>query len=58
MREIETEVIGGDERAGLLHMRAKNITQRRVHQVRRGMVAHGVGTVGSVGDGHHAVTDA
>ena len=40
VREVEAQVVGRDERAGLLHVRAEDIAQRGVHQVRRGVVAH------------------
>ena len=40
MRKVEAQVIGRDERAGLLHVRAENVAQRGVHQVRRGVIAH------------------
>ena len=41
VREVEAQVAGIDQRARLLHMRAQHIAQRRVQQMRAGMVAHG-----------------
>ena len=55
VREIEAQVVGRDERAGLLHVRAENIAQRGVHQVRRGVVAHVARAARGVGDGGDAV---
>ena len=40
VRKVEAQMIGRDERAGLLHVRAEDVAQRGVHQVRRRVVAH------------------
>ena len=37
--EVEAQAIGRDQRARLLHVRAEHLAQRRVQQVRRGVVA-------------------
>ena len=55
MREIEAQVIGRDERAGLFHVRAENIAQRGVHQVRGGVVAHVARAALGIGDGGDAI---
>ncbi len=41
VREVEAQVAGIDQRARLLHMRAQHVAQRRMQQVRAGVVAHG-----------------
>ena len=41
MGEVETEAIGRDERSGLVHRLSERLPQRRVQQMRRGMIAHG-----------------
>ena len=41
MREIEAQAIGIDDAAGLLHVRSQHFAQRRVEQMRSGVVAHG-----------------
>ena len=48
-------MVGRDERAGLLHVRAENIAQRGVHQVRGGVVAHVARAALGIGDGGDAV---
>ena len=58
VREIEAQMIGRDERAGLLHVRAENIAQRGVHQVRGRVVAHVARAALGIGDGGDAVADA
>ncbi len=58
MREIEAQMIGRDERAGLLHVRAENVAQRGVQQVRRGVVAHVARAALGIGDGGDAVAYA
>ncbi len=58
VRKIEAQVIGRDERAGLLHVRAEDVAQRGVHQVRGRVVAHVAGAAVGVGDGGDAVADA
>ena len=40
VREIEAQAIGRDQRAFLDHVRAEDLAQRRVQQVRRGMIEH------------------
>ena len=39
VREVEAQAIGRDERALLLHVRAEHLPQRRVEQMRRGVIA-------------------
>ena len=39
MTEVETQIIRRDHRARLLDVRAQNLAQRRMHQVRRCMIA-------------------
>ena len=39
VREVETQAVGRDERARLLHVRAEHLAQRRVQQVRGRVVA-------------------
>ena len=39
MGEIKAETIRRHQRAGLLHVRAENVAQRGMHQVRAGVVA-------------------
>src|SRR5262249_6576158 len=39
VHEVEAEAIGCDKRSGLLDVRAKHLTKRRVQQMRRRMVA-------------------
>jgi hypothetical protein len=41
VREVEAQPIGRDQRAGLLDVRAEHLPQRRVQQVRRGVIAPG-----------------
>ena len=55
VREIEAQMIGRDERAGLLHVRAENIAQRGVHQVRRSVIAHVARAALGIGDRGDAV---
>ena len=55
VREIEAQVVGRDERAGLLYVRAEDIAQSGVHQVRGGVVAHVARAAVRVGHGGHAV---
>ena len=57
MGEIETQAIGRDQRAGLLHVRAENIAQRGVHQVRAGVVALDVRAACGIGDGGDAIAN-
>ena len=38
MHEIEAQAIGRHERAGLLHVAAEHLAERRVQQVRRGVI--------------------
>ena len=57
VREIEAQMIGRDERAGLLHVRAENVAQRGVHQVRRGVVAHVARAANGIGHGGDAIAD-
>ena len=40
VREVEARLVGIDERALLLHVRAEHLAQRLVHQVRGRVVAH------------------
>ena len=40
VREVEPGLLGVDERAFLLHVRAEHLAQRLVHEVRRRVVAH------------------
>ena len=40
VREVEARLVGVDQRALLLHVRAEHLAQRLVHQVRRRVVAH------------------
>src|SRR5882672_3360921 len=42
MREIKTQPVRLDERSGLMHMLPKNLSERSVEQMRRGMIALGV----------------
>src|SRR2546429_2371943 len=54
MREVEAQVARRDDRAGLLDVRAEDFPERRVHQVRRRVVApRGVALLGvyNSGDG-------
>ena len=39
MREVETQPVGRDERARLVHALAEHLAQRRVQQVRRRVIA-------------------
>ncbi len=57
MRKIEAQMVGRDERAGLLHVRAENIAQRGVHQVRGGVVAHIARAALGIGNGGDAVAN-
>ena len=57
VREIEAQAVGRDERAGLLHVRAENVAQRGVHQVRGGVVAHVARAALGIGDGGDAIAD-
>src|SRR5260370_8839118 len=40
MRKVEAHAVGGVERAGLLYVRAENIAQGGLHQVRAGVIPH------------------
>ena len=51
-------MIGRDERAGLLHVRAERVAQRGVEQVRRSVIAHVARAALGVGDGGNAVAYA
>ena len=55
MRKIEAQVIGRDERASLLHVRAEHVAQRGVQQMRRSVVAHVASAALGIGDGGDAV---
>ena len=55
MRKIETQMVRRDQRAGLLHMRAQNIAQSGVHQVRGRVVAHVAHAPLGIGDGGDAI---
>ena len=57
MRKIEAQMVGSDERAGLFYVRAENIAQRGVHQMRGGVVAHVARAALGIGDGSDAITD-
>ena len=57
VREIEACSLGVDQRALLLHMRAQHFAQCLVHQVRRAVVAHGLGALLGVDAGDEAVAD-
>ena len=41
VREVKAQMIGRDQRPGLLHMLAENLAQSRMQQVRGGVIAHG-----------------
>ncbi len=41
VREVEAQMIGSDQRAGLLHVLAQHFAQPGMQQVRGGVVAHG-----------------
>ena len=41
MSEVEAQTIGVHHAAGLLNVRAQHVAQRRVKQVRRGVIPHG-----------------
>ena len=57
VREVEPQPIGRDERARLPHVRAELLPQRRVEQVRRGVIAtRGVAGLG-VDLGRHVIAD-
>ncbi len=55
VREVEAQAAGLDERAGLFHVRAENIAQRRVHQVRRRVIALDVLAARAVGVSRDAI---
>ncbi len=57
MREIEAQPVRRHQRTRLLHVRAQDIAQRGVHQMRPGMVAFDVFTSGSVGDYGDTITN-
>src|SRR4051812_5100243 len=41
VREVETRLVGIDQRAALLHVRPEHLAQRLVHEVRHRVVTHG-----------------
>ena len=51
VREVEAQTRGLDDAAGLLHMRAEDLAQRGVQQVRRRVIAHRRHALFSVDDG-------
>ena len=55
VREVEARLLGIDERALLLHVRAQHLAQRLVHQVRDAVVAHGGGARGLIDARVHTV---
>ena len=58
VREVEAQVAGIDQRARLLHVRAQHLAQRRMQQVRAGVVAHGGAANVVVDHGIDFVADA
>ena len=50
-------MVGGDERAGLFYVRAENISERCIHQVRGGVVAHVARAAFGIGNGGDAIAD-
>ncbi len=57
-REVEAQVVGRHERAGLAGALADDVAQRPVEQVRARVVAHRVGASLRVHDGLHRLADA
>ncbi len=55
VREIEAQACWLDQRAGLLDVRAENVAQRGVHQVRRGVIALDVLAPRAVGFSRDAI---
>ena len=53
----KSQVIGRDQRAGLLHVRAQNIAQSGVQQVRCRVVAHVAHASFGIGDGGDVIAD-
>ena len=58
VREIEAQPVRRHQRARLLDVRAQNVAQRGVHQVRRRVIALVVLAAGGVGLAGHAIADA
>ncbi len=58
MREVEAQPVRRHQRARLLDVRAQNVAQRRVHQVRRRVVALVALAPRGVGFAGHAIADA
>ena len=58
MREIEAQPVRRHQRTRLLHVRAQNVAQRRVHQVRRRVVALVALAPRGVGFRRHAIAHA
>ncbi len=56
VREIEARPAGIHQRAPLLHVRAQHLAQRLVHEVGRGVVAHGAGAARGCDPGHRLVS--
>ena len=58
VREVEARLVGIDQRALLLHVRAQHFAQRLVHQVRGRVVAHGAACAHAASTfGRHRVAD-
>ena len=55
VRKIEAQPVGMHRRTGLLHMRAQHLPQRRVQQVRAGVVAPDGVAPYAIHDGVHVV---
>src|SRR5262249_47032122 len=58
MGKVEAQAFGPVERAGLLDMRAKDVAQGGVDEVRARVIALDVFAAGGIGDDGDAVTDA
>ncbi len=57
MGEVEAQVRGIDQRAGLLHVRAQHFAQRGMKKMRAGVIAHGGAADFVVDDGIELVAD-
>ncbi len=58
VRKIKAQPLRSIQRARLLHMRPQNIPQRRIHQVRPGMIANDARPPLRIRHHRHAISDA
>src|SRR5256884_5087965 len=58
MRKVKAQAVGSIQRAGLLHVRAENIPQRRVHKMRSSVIANDARAAVGLSNNRNAVGPA